>query len=322
MKQCPNPNCIIYTRLDDLPDTYLRCPQCNEPLIESPNSTSRLPSSYLAEETTSPYVPVSSPGYVQQPLVYPDADDYDQYNDPELEGAAEPLRTLPAQGGFGLRTAALFLAGLVVVAACAALALSVGGRVLGRTASFNTAAATQTAIASLRPAVNTPIAILPTIPAAGSGSLAPAPGSAPPADVGASGNPPPILQTTGNPPTQAPPPLSPGSPAPVLDALMCARLEGGAPVGVTNAYRQADPFNLAVRANFGPGGVTSILTRWYGPDGALIYQLRQAYAQPGAYYSGFTLNKATLWSAGDYRVDVHTNDAATPAQSVTFSVIP
>jgi uncharacterized protein YfaS (alpha-2-macroglobulin family) len=108
----------------------------------------------------------------------------------------------------------------------------------------------------------------------------------------------------------------------VLDALMCARLETGEPVGVTGAYRQGDPFNLAVRANFGQGGVVSILTRWFGPGGAQIYELRQTYSQAGTYYTGFTLNKSTPWATGDYRVDIYTNDAPQAAQSVSFSVIP
>src|SRR5438876_8849669 len=101
MKQCPNYGCIIYTRLDELPDTYLRCPQCDSLLVEGPVSTGFLQAttqpfallrgrpfaapragSERAEEAgsseanTSPYVPMNQlqpdGHYVQQPLIYED----------------------------------------------------------------------------------------------------------------------------------------------------------------------------------------------------------------------------------------------------------
>jgi uncharacterized protein YfaS (alpha-2-macroglobulin family) len=112
------------------------------------------------------------------------------------------------------------------------------------------------------------------------------------------------------------------SPAPVDDALMCARLEKGQPVGSTEAYKPGEPFNLAVKANYGPGGVASVLTRWYGPDGKQIYEMRQAYQQAGNYYSGFTLTKSASWLPGDYRVDIYTNNSPQPERSVQFSVLP
>ena len=31
MKQCPDPNCIYYTRLEELPDAYVRCPCVRRP---------------------------------------------------------------------------------------------------------------------------------------------------------------------------------------------------------------------------------------------------------------------------------------------------
>ena len=65
-----------------------------------------------------------------------------------------------------------------------------------------------------------------------------------------------------------------------------------------------------------------MLTRWYGPGGAFLYELRQNYSQPGTYYAGFTLTKQTPWPNGDYRVDIYTNNASQSAQSVSFSVIP
>ena len=35
MKQCPDPNCILYTRLEELPDAYVRCPGCGGLLVEA-----------------------------------------------------------------------------------------------------------------------------------------------------------------------------------------------------------------------------------------------------------------------------------------------
>jgi hypothetical protein len=100
------------------------------------------------------------------------------------------------------------------------------------------------------------------------------------------------------------------------------RLEGGQPVGQAPVYKAEDTFHLAVQAAFGPGSVTSITTKWYGPDGALVYQLRREYPQPGTYYVGFTVRKGSPWPTGDYRVDIHANDAALPSYTLTFSVIP
>jgi uncharacterized protein YfaS (alpha-2-macroglobulin family) len=75
-----------------------------------------------------------------------------------------------------------------------------------------------------------------------------------------------------------------------------------------------------VQARFGPGGVQTMLTRWYGPDGSYIYELKQNYAQQGTYYAGFTLSKNAPWPTGDYRVDIYTNDSPQPDRSETFSV--
>jgi hypothetical protein len=317
MKQCPNPDCIIYTRLDELPDTYLRCPQCNEVLVDAPLNTASLTSAQLAEESTSPYVPVNRleprQHYVQQAYELP-PDEYGEIGDAEgLEGS-QPLRTMPPGQGPGLRTAAMALGAVALVVACLTLIFSVGGRLLPRQAGVTGASATETAIAFLRPAVNTPIAILPTIPLSGVGGQT-LPQNPPPVDP----NPPPIAAATPQPQAAA---AAPGSPAPIIDALMCARLEGGEPVGATGAYRPADPFNLAVKATYGPGGVQSVFTRWYGPDGAPIYSMKQSYTQPGTYYAGFTLNKDSPGAAGDYRAEIYTNDSPQPIHSVSFSVIP
>jgi hypothetical protein len=103
---------------------------------------------------------------------------------------------------------------------------------------------------------------------------------------------------------------------------MAVRLEGGQPVGETAVYNSSDPFYLAVQAAFGSGGVTSLMARWYGPDGTAIYQTRKDYTQPGTYYVGFSLKKDGPWSTGDYRVDIHANDSPAPSYSVPFSVVP
>jgi hypothetical protein len=68
--------------------------------------------------------------------------------------------------------------------------------------------------------------------------------------------------------------------------------------------------------------VVSVLTRWYGPDGAQIYELKQNYTRPGNYYAGFTLTKTAPWTPGDYRVDIYANNSTQPARSVQFSVVP
>ena len=67
---------------------------------------------------------------------------------------------------------------------------------------------------------------------------------------------------------------------------------------------------------------TSVLTRWYGPDGNQIYEMKQGYGQAGSYYAGFTLTKSAPWLPGDYRVDIFTNNSLQPERSVQFSVLP
>ena len=103
---------------------------------------------------------------------------------------------------------------------------------------------------------------------------------------------------------------------------MCAKLGSGQPVGITAAYHPTEAFNLAVKAEFGPGGVQSVSTRWYGPDGAQVYVMRHSYPQQGTYYAGFTVSKNGPWATGDYRADIYTNDSPQPVQSVSFSVTP
>src|SRR6476661_3230697 len=109
MKQCPNPDCIIYTRLDELPDTYTRCPQCGEELVDAPAtlSTGRLGSGALPSDLTFPYKPPTNPApqprrstaapashapVTAAPNEY--EDEYPAYGQFDFEDTdAEPLRT-------------------------------------------------------------------------------------------------------------------------------------------------------------------------------------------------------------------------------------
>ena len=310
MKQCPNPNCTIYTSLDELPDTYVKCPLCKETLVEVPPRTGALQSSHLEDEITFPNVPVSKRTYVQPPLY--DRSAYHDYSDvapDEIAEESDPPGESFAPQQSRLRIITVSLGILALFVACGALALGVSSRFFPQQPSFSSAVATQNAISQFRPPVNTPIIILPTIPLSGGqfpGTIAPV------AQPAAASTPGPAVQ---------PPAPDPGSPAPIIDALMCARLEGGQPVGPTSAYNPTDQFNLALQAAFGAGGAVTVLTRWYGPDGAAIYELKQNYTQQGTYYSGFTVSKKGAWAVGDYRVDIYTNNSPQPIQSVTFSVI-
>ena len=47
MKQCPNPNCILYTRLEELPDAYVRCPACGGQMVDAATSSGALNSGHL-----------------------------------------------------------------------------------------------------------------------------------------------------------------------------------------------------------------------------------------------------------------------------------
>jgi serine/threonine protein kinase len=130
----------------------------------------------------------------------------------------------------------------------------------------------------------------------------------------------PLLQEA-TPGTTAPPSrtqLSGG----ITHAQMSTQLQGGEPGDNVSTYNVSDPFNLAVQATFGADAVTSITTRWYDTDGIQIYEMRKVYSQPGIYYTGFTLGKSSPWTPGTYRVDIYTNDSASAAYTVTFSVVP
>src|SRR6188508_2066152 len=42
MKQCPNPNCIFYTRLEELPDAYIKCPGCGGALVDAASTSQKI----------------------------------------------------------------------------------------------------------------------------------------------------------------------------------------------------------------------------------------------------------------------------------------
>ncbi len=295
MKQCRNPNCTIYNILEELPDAYVQCPLCKEPLVEvtpagGGPSYARLPN----DQPTSFYIPVSQPKYGQSPLHA--GNPYAKYEDtdPEYEAEEEaddgagPQRVAQARGLTHARSWTIVAAIFALLAACALLTVIVGSRLLPQSP-----ASSSTAIIMDTPG--------PEIAARGSVTVDGKAGDQGPA-------------------TKEPTP-GPRPPAPIMDALMCAKLEAGQPIGPTHAYHRADLFNLAVQAAFGPNGVTTALTRWYGPDGAPIYDLKQSYTQQGTYYAGFTLKKASPWAVGDYRVEIYTNGSTQPVQTVSFSVI-
>jgi hypothetical protein len=340
MKQCPNPNCILYTRLEELPDAYLKCPSCGGLLVSSDLSSRVLKSGHLSRPTTgsslfgglvqSEFDDTTAHGQTGVALADPeyafeDEYAYDEAADPENYEYAEPVPRRPTAG-----KVALLIGTLLLLSACLAISLIVGSRFLPHSGLVSAPQATETALASLRPAVNTPIPILPTIPSSGLGAVTPVLGGSP-IQAGLPSEPQSAPNAQGQsqpqapaeptaPPAQAPATLIPG--AGVVDARMSARLEGGKPTGDVSAYGPSDTFNLAVEANFGTGGVTSITTHWYGPGGTQIYQIRKEYAQPGTYYVGFTLKKDGPWPPGDYRVDIHANDSPTPSYSVPFTVVP
>jgi hypothetical protein len=164
-------------------------------------------------------------------------------------------------------------------------------------------------------------------------TLEPAPTEAPPtptdilpAPATSAPEPPTPVPPTPLPPTAVPAPTAPpAQPQPaggILDAYMAAGVSAGRPTGRVTDYSPTDAFTVAVQAQYGAGGVTSVSTRWYGPDGALLYELPRQFAQAGTYYTSFTLRKDTPWLPGAYRVDIHANGSGTPSYTVRFSVVP
>ena len=397
MKQCPNPNCILYTRLEELPDAYLKCPGCGGQLVDATLSTGALKSGHLTGAGSlmppggyseqyeddyddafappeppvprfTPYpqppsmrpaqqaapAPVQAPGSQQVNAQYADAEYYpfeqaEQQADPAVQVQAAPI---------SLWTRIAFLGGaFLLVFACVLFAYVLVTRVFQRPAAVLTVQATETAVSSLKPPVNTPIAVMPTVPSSETlatptrGDVAAVAATSTPQPVVVAPSPTPVLPPPATavpptptdvlpppatsapvPPTQAPPPVQPAAPtAPpaqqqpaggIIDAHMAQEVTPGSWGGNVGAYNPADPFMVAVQARYGPGGVESVVTRWYGPDDALLYELPRQFAQAGTYYSGFTLRKSTPWLPGEYRVDIHANGSASPSYTVRFSVVP
>jgi hypothetical protein len=219
--------------------------------------------------------------------------------------------------------------------------------VFQRTPVLLTVQATETAVSQLKPPVNTPIAVMPTVPSSetlptptrGEAAVVVATSTPEPAVVAPSPTPEPPPTATSLPtptdvlpppetvpplpPTPVPPTPVPPQPAGgIVDAYMAASVSGGRPTGRVTEYSPTDAFTVAVQAQYGAGGVASVVTRWFGPDGALLYELPRQFAQGGTYYASFTLRKDTPWLPGEYRVDIHANGAAIPSYSVRFSVVP
>ena len=196
------------------------------------------------------------------------------------------------------------IGGLMLVVACLLVASVLSGRLFARGIVVSSAAATETALAALRPAVNTPIPILPT--AASSGAIYPTAAADPPTRV-----------------TQSQPTTSNSQPtAIVARPTSPAQQAGGgvlaAEIGAS-VYQPNDTFRLVVQA---ASSVTSIMVRWYGPDGSELYKVRKEYSLSQAYNADFILKNAGAWPAGSYRADIYTNDSPLPATSLSFSVAP
>lgn len=352
MKQCPNPNCIFYTRLEELPDAYVKCPGCGGMLVDSDTLSGKLPPeprpparSYTVQASlpldTSPhrnrvghdvFAPIERDPYAEDPYAQdPYAYAQDEEDPQGLTGGHSQSRWPTAS------KVIIAVSALLMVGACMIVVLLLSNRLFPQGRTITSAQATETAISSLRPPINTPIIAPPTNTL---GAVAYPTAAVPPTTQAVLPPTQVALQPTQPPlPTQASVPLpttvqqgatpGPTAPAPqtqasayISNAQMALQLKGGEPSGNVSAYRAADPFNLAVQASFGANAVTAITTRWYGPEGAQIYDMRKAYSQPGVYYTGFTLNKSAPWTLGNYRVDIYTNDSPSPAYSVTFSVVP
>jgi hypothetical protein len=372
MKQCPNPNCILYTRLEELPDAYTRCPGCGGQLVDVSMSSGALHTGHLRrppniaagagqrnldEEFQEAFPDDSS--VATPPPVAPPAppvpqqyeDEYYPYEDTEQD---ESVKMQPLGLSRSARIAYV-LALLLLLFSCAFFFVVVGTKILSPSA-VSGPDATETAVVALRPAVNTPVAVIPTVPESELPTSAPpptialppvqqptVPAQAQPATATTAAQLPPTQEVpTQVPATQAPPPTAtvaqpPQQPQPVaptappaqeqptngvVSAQMVTGLGAGEPSGNVTAYHTTDTFTLAVQGQFGPGSITSMKASWYGPDGRLLYEIPRTFTEKGTYYTGFTLRKSTPWLTGDYRVDLHTNNLPDPAYSVTFSVVP
>jgi hypothetical protein len=332
MKQCPNPNCILYTRLEELPDAYVKCPGCGGALVDANLTTSNISSGLFTRTSLSSsllsgyeeqgeYAGVFEqppPAYVhsvQAPVV---AGEYTQYGHTQAYhyGEATPIQTYldPASPRrLGIGRLLLLFSVLLLSATCLSTGIVVGTRIFNaqREVASGDLQAVHTALPSGGDNGRMPVPPIPTFET---------PSGVQPTPVPSEPQREPLTSIPEQAPT--PPPAQTAPTGGVLDARMALELEGGQPAGNVRAYRPTDAFHLAVQANYGPGGVTSITTRWYGPDGHQIYEVRKEFTQAGTYYAGFTLRKTSLWPTGDYRVDIHANDSPTPDYTLYFSVVP
>jgi hypothetical protein len=302
----------------------------------------------------SPSAQSAQPAPGAAPAVYADAEYYPYEQAEQQPDAAVAVQAAP----ISLWTRIAFLAGaFLVVFACVLFAYVLVTRVFSRPTVLLTVQATETAVSQLKPPVNTPIAVMPTVPSsetlatptsAGVAVVIPTSTSEPVVVVPPTETPEPVVvlpsPTTELPPpaTSIPPPptlvppteVPPAPPAPtappeqpqpaggIVDAYMAAGVSGGSPTGRVPAYSPGDAFTVAVQAQYGSGGVTSVVTRWYGPDGGLLYELPRQFTQAGTYYASFTLRKSTPWLPGEYRVDIHANGSAAASYTVRFPVVP
>ncbi|MDQ5824305.1 MAG: hypothetical protein M3441_08850 [Chloroflexota bacterium] len=386
MKQCPNPNCILYTRLEELPDAYVKCPGCGGLLVGIDSQSGQLNSGRLSNRRlssgpasaprggTSPQSSQGKSSPSATPPLIPDADPYDPYGVSGPYDPYAPLRPVqsqpsaqsgPASGPYAvvpsdtghhgaaqaamsphvsqsayvstsqLNTAkwttaskvAFGVGSVLLLLACGLLGWIFSNRFFPQSRVIASPQATETALALVRPPVNTPIAqpslttlagnfpgptrVGPTSPIEAPTTLVVVPTPAAATEV------PPVSAPTTQPaePGPAAPPAQQEPTGGILTAHMTSG-EGGA----VAEYSPNEPFNLAAQATFGQGNVTSVLTRWYGPEGSQIYAMQKDYTQPGTYYVAFTVRKNTPWLPGTYRVDIYTNNAPTPSYSVFFSV--
>lgn len=374
MKQCPNPNCILYTRLEELPDAYVKCPGCGGPLVSVSSDSKKLKAGYLKppvrqiaqsdlygeQDADDPYAPMqpyrpadpNDPNDPYAPIqayqatgTYSRGGDTDPYsNQPGGRSGSPPFTTtssLSSQWTIASKVA-FGVGSVLLLVACGLLGWIFTNRFFPQSKVIASPQATETAFASLRPSINTPVMGEPTIqagvfnpsissPTQQQTAVVLLPPTQPPTEVivqvPPTWTPLPIAQASAA--NQQPPGVAPTAPpaqqqpsAGVIEAHMAASVVGGEPRGVADNYRTTDTFSLAVQATFGQSGVTSVLTRWYGPDGSLIYSMQKSYTLPGVYYVGFTVRKQGPWAPGNYRVDIHTNNSPTPSYSVPFTVVP
>src|SRR5688500_16532435 len=245
MKECLNPNCTLYTRLEELPDAYTKCPTCDGPLVTAGGrahpstilSSANAPM-YGQQRLHTEFDPTLGHAVQPGPDAYgpPDQLDYQEeyaYGDQDSDGFVDAQKPR----GSSVARMVFFGAALLFVLVCGLATLALGGQVFSRARTVSGPQATETALAYIRPALTTPIPIRPTIKQPANG------GAVPPA------NPPPIeafptatLQpgTVAQPPpaevAPTPPPAQPQSGGEILSGQMSVRFEGGEPVGVTSIY--------------------------------------------------------------------------------------